>query len=893
MNNISFANPWLLFIALPLVAAVTVPFVITVKRDNANAHNITSLILHLVICACITLAFAGMTFERVVTETNVYVLADISYSADDNLNEVQANVQKIAQKLPKNSKMGVICFGRNYQLLSNLGDPVPDVRSAANVDRSATDIASALRYAGNLFEEGVIKRIIVITDGAETVASNSILKVVSTLQDNDVYVDAVYLDDNIKPSVRELQVDGADATPSTYLNKQEEVNILVRANCGEDENARIDGYVSLLKDGEVLERRAETFYNGLNTVTMKLPTDIAGTFRYEVRVSTVADGDDKSDYNNNYYLSQTVSTERKVLFIGATYDDCYAGELIYGTDNVDYIYDPAQVPRSVEELCVYDEIALSNFDVRTVEGATMFMSSLTTLVNEYGKTLATYGNTFVQDEEVDSGVTPLTMLADLMPVKIGNVETDTRLFAIVFDISLSMNFQGRFEVAKKAAIEFLKVLNPTDSVMVIGFSGGVTEMLPPTPLTVPSIIIDRINECKAENGTYLSEALRYTEELMPKRFHDKQVILISDGLNPKNDNDEAVSIARRMSENNVAVSAIGIYPQTVNGMDGDRTLRNIVYNRYQTARSFYKAINNESEVDMIIEGITDETRQIKIEGDKYEVKIQSKEEVTEGVTRLNAVEGFWYNSAKSTATTVLTATYFRDRVTSFDVPLYAYWRSGKGKVVSFTSDIAGDWTMSGFAAGDGGIFYENIPAATLPDEKIVSPFIVSVESEGGIATVRVAASPTLKNTTDFAAIITDPRGLVSSKNLSFNASVYAANFNVDLPGTYKIRLEYRDGEKTYSTDAEFSVPYYAEYDAFATYSKSYLYRITTEYGEILDLDGISTIENSYSAYTSYVFSFTLPLMIACAALFIIEVIVRQLKWKDITSFFKGIFGRRV
>ena len=42
MNNISFDNPWLLFIALPLAAAVLIPFFITVRRDNVNFHNVAS-----------------------------------------------------------------------------------------------------------------------------------------------------------------------------------------------------------------------------------------------------------------------------------------------------------------------------------------------------------------------------------------------------------------------------------------------------------------------------------------------------------------------------------------------------------------------------------------------------------------------------------------------------------------------------------------------------------------------------------------------------------------------------------------------------------------------------------------------------------------------------------
>lgn len=891
MNSISFANPYLLFLALPLVAIVVVPFALAVRKDNVNAHNVASLVIQLLICAAVTLAFAGMTFERVITETNVYVLADISYSADENLDEVQSSVQTISKKLPRNSKMGVVAFGRNYKLLSNLGEPLPDVRKAEGVDRSGTDIASALRYAGNLFEEDVIKRIIIITDGAETVTSNNIVRVVSNLQDSGVYVDAVYIDNNIKAETKELQLEGADCSPATYLNKTEEVGVLVRANCGEGENARIDGYVTLLKDNIILERRTVSFYDGLNSISLPLPTDVAGTFRYELRVDAVAEEDDRSDYNNVYGFTQAVSAERQVLFIGGSASDITAAQYIYGTENVTYISSPASVPITVEELCVYDEIALSNFDVRNVKGATMFMTSLTTLVDDYGKTLSTYGNTFVQEDDGESGETPLTMLADLLPVRIGNTDTENRLVAIVLDISISMNFNSRFAVAKNTAIEFLKVLNPTDTVMVVGFSGGVTELLPPTPLSVPGVIIDRINRCQAENGTNLSAALTHTYNLMPTRFHDKQVVVISDGMNPRSDESAAKAIATKMSAENIVVSAIGIYPDDY----GNGLLKKIVFdeNPNSTDRSFYKVIAHESEIDITLKDLNEETRQIRIEGERYNVKVSDKsDESVKGVTTLNPVWGFWYNSAKSTADTVLTATYFRDRVTSFDVPLYAYWQSGKGKVYSFTSDISGDWTF-GFIAGDGRKFYENIPSASLPSERIVSPFIVGVEEDGGLATVKVNTSSSLRNISDFRITITDPRGLVTSDLLSFNSSAYMAQFNVDIPGTYAVRLEYNNGVNTYTADTEFSIPYYAEYNAFATYSKSHLYRLTTDYGNIINPDEVTAIENSNSVYITYVLDFTLPLMVMCAALFVVEIVLRQLRWKDVTSFFKGLFGRRV
>ena len=149
-----------MLVLIPLLAVCAVPFFIAVRKENANVHNVLSLVLHVIMCVCFTLAISGMNYEKVITETDVYVLADISYSAEHSLDKVQSSVNKIAEKLPKNSKMGVICFGRNYQQISDMGGGVPDIDKADRVDRTATDISSALRYAGNLFDDGVIKRLI-------------------------------------------------------------------------------------------------------------------------------------------------------------------------------------------------------------------------------------------------------------------------------------------------------------------------------------------------------------------------------------------------------------------------------------------------------------------------------------------------------------------------------------------------------------------------------------------------------------------------------------------------------------------------------------------------------------------------------------------------------------
>ena len=241
---------------------------------------------------------------------------------------------------------------------------------------------------------------------------------------------------------------------------------------------------------------------------------------------------------------------------------------------------------------------------------------------------------------------------------------------------------------------------------------------------------------------------------------------------------------------------------------------------------------------------------------------------------------------------MLTVEYYRDKVTSFDVPLYLYHNLGKGRVTSFMSNLTTEWTENWVSSSGGDKFLKNLSDANVPDERVDSPFILEVEGSGSSAAVYVTASATLPDSTDFTVTITDPDGLVSVKSLALQSGRYYAGFTADTSGTYSVLIQYAHGDLRYSAQTEFSVPYNAEYDSFTSYNKAYLYRLLSENGRILELDEIDTLENNDSYYTTYVLQFTVPLMIICAVLFVADIIIRQLKWKDITSFFKGLFRRR-
>ena len=73
MKNISFDNPYLLLLAIPLFLAVIIPFVIAIRKDNRSKSVFISLAVHLVIAALAVLAVSGTVHTTVMTKTEVYV----------------------------------------------------------------------------------------------------------------------------------------------------------------------------------------------------------------------------------------------------------------------------------------------------------------------------------------------------------------------------------------------------------------------------------------------------------------------------------------------------------------------------------------------------------------------------------------------------------------------------------------------------------------------------------------------------------------------------------------------------------------------------------------------------------------------------------------------------
>lgn len=881
MKNISFDNPYWLLLAIPLLLALCIPFFISVSKDNRNKGWIASLTIHILIALFLALAAAGLVHTTVITRTKVYVVADVSYSANKNLDLIDEHIQRIAHSLPQNSKLGIVCFGKDSAILTSSGTKIKSVKNA-EVDNSGTNIAGALDFTSTLFSENELKRIILITDGFDTTSDNGdLVSAVERLVARDIKLDAVYIDSNLKEGDAEIQISDAEYTAATYLNHETQVNILLESNV--DNEVMLDLYVKR-EDAEYekIDTSVIKVETGMHVASFPLPTDVSGVFDYKVEISAT---NDVSPYNNAYLFTQEVAGKRNVLLVTELKSDVTVLSELYGESaELDpYVIDnkSQDVPYTVEDLSQYDEIILSNVDIRKINNIYAFVDSVDVVISQYGKSLITLGDLSMQNKDDEI----FTKLEELLPVSFGNANKDAKLYTIILDISRSMNDSSQLIVAKDASIKLLSLLNDDDHVALVTLAGSAKiEQLPERLGDCREELYKKIQNASPTQGTFVGAAMKMAyEHIKDLDFAEKQVMLLSDGLTYAHEPEDAVAVAAQMHADGITVSTVnvlsGYMAQSV------RLLQNIAQ---QGGGNYYLLDRAENVADLVFATIADDLTESVIE-QKSAVHIEVfRDDTVEGLMSLPDVYGYINSKAKADATMVLSVDYQKNADTAAKVPLYSYRAHGNGRVATFTSSLSDDW-LQGWDEETRALFFNNVLTTNTPSERINYPYTLDFTYGGDASTVEIV--PSYLNPQAKATItITSPDGTTSRQQLVFNLNKYLATFETPDIGRYHIEITYSYGNHSFTSNTYFTVPYYTEYDAFTAYDVTNIYNFMRGVGEI-SKDGKLNLENDKNDVSTYELSFAVPLLILSVVLFVIDVFIRKTRWKDIKNSFIKIFKK--
>ena len=361
--------------------------------------------------------------------------------------------------------------------------------------------------------------------------------------------------------------------------------------------------------------------------------------------------------------------------------------------------------------------------------------------------------------------------------------------------------------------------------------------------------------------------------------------MISDGMNYtaeiveiENKEMNPVEVAQYMYAN-------GIHVSTMNPYNDENVGVTMLQNLAKAGDGEYYYIKNEGALaELVLSEIADDVTESVIEKESLVHIKRPKDGVMNGVSYLPSVLGYVHSKAKISAQTVLTVDYEKASGDVVEIPLYAYWKYGNGRVVSFTGAISGAWAENWQGtAGQG--FLQNVLETNVPEEKIDYPYTLNVEYDGIYSTVEII--PAVLN--PYATVdvtVTHPGGTSVTERLTFDASRYFYRFEAPLTGQYGISVTYTSESGSFTSVSNFNISYSPEYDSFANFDASTLHaairhRGTVNEGQLPDLSG------NDARVATYRLTFTVPFMIAAVVLYVLDIIIRKLKWSDIRSLFKS------
>ena len=881
MNNIEVRNPYLAFIAIPLVAIVVLFFFHIPKQKRFWTKHIISLVLHFFIAGTLTLTFIDINYLYTSKNTELVILADCSDSELDSKDELDAVVKNIYEKVNNTTKACLVAYAESPEKVIDFGgrydNAIKKVFDDTNFKRNSTNIEKALRYANTLYSEDTVRRLIIISDGIETDGSATLA--LEDLRHNEVNIECIYTRHGEKAK-NEIAITNVEFVDTVFLNRTQTVKASIRSWKEEDST------VNLWKNGMVIDSLQLPISRGLNEAEFLLPTDEVGTFDYKV---TVEPGTGKTALedtyaeNNTCSFTQKVTDEFKVLILkgdqSTNVRNIFINDLGCFTENTDvteYWYKDNSLKVDLDYLLSFDEYILYDVVIKDIPHYDQFVANIFTCVASYGKTLQNFGELNLSNEDTEA----LTQYSDMLPVQVeGSSEK-----AVILNIDVSGSMSGQsIEQARNGAKACVDILNDKDFLGVVSFSDSSKVVAPlSSAKRNAESIKSAISRMEPEGGTQMNAGLQKSFELLSNStFEYKYVITLSDG-EPFETDQELIEQVEKMAAAGIACSFINILNPS-----GETLLRTLADHGFG---AYFYCENTSQLAETMIEAVGIRSLSGLIDNKVLPIGVANAEDpLLAGVNTaaLGNINGSYVCYRKPDAKTVLTIPYQKESddasgSTTITLPLFAYWRFGRGTVSSFTSNFS-PWTYQFRNSAEGKKFFQNAWNSLLPEFASHDQIQFTYETKGVTSDIHIYAADPDTNA-EVKVTLTGPKGDKIESQLFFDGTQYSGNVPTADIGTYSVHINYKH-HITMTNGEVMMVPLgEGDYNLFFDYSSEYNVFDASD-GELLyelasNREDVTVNEPNYAAlsqelqYTSYR-STSLWFLIATLALFLADVFVRK------------------
>ena len=904
--SINFSNPWLLLLLIPAIALPIFSYFRLGKRYRFTRNRITSIVLHIIVMVLSISVLAGLTFSYFLPnkDNEVILLVDASYSNREDADEgedVDGFIKSVIDTAGERFKLGIVTFGYDQVYAAPLTEKTGNLYSQylqapkPNVD-SATDIASALTYAAELFENPKTARIVLLTDALETDGiANNVIKYISS--NKGIKVDTVYFDSS--DSSHEVQVLGAVSSENRVIVGREfMIEVSIQSSyAGTATITPTDNAV----DGKPIDIE---LVEGTNKVVIPYMFTLPGMHEVSFKLQS---GGDKSLLNNVYQTYFYIEIYDDILIIESIDDESKAltemlrEELKVTVIGVD---DLVTTPKTLKDLREFDEIILLNVSNADLPGG--FDQLLYSYVHDVGGGLFTVaGHKAGKDPTTDKDAANAytredmagTLYQQMLPVEIITYTPPVAVMILV-DVSKSMytagassyegsNLQAAIEGSRGLLNE--KILSERDYVGIMTLAENYDEEIEITPRSqTPKIkaAIDEIED-KAIKGTldqgnqtkFAGALERAGKALGAISDVDKRhIIIVTDGY-PTDTVKEYGPWLQNNAEMGITISMVGIKCP----LETATKMKEILVEYAGVSEDNFHDVQDVSGVpeamrqDLMVPEIKDVNHE-----PFYPIVKDSSSVVMNGLyeNELPLLDGFYGVKLKEGANVVLSSTY---------TPIYAEWTFGAGRVGTFACDLVGTWSADLINSEAGATLINNIVTSLFPSKNIKVPDIDTEITGDNYSTV-LSVFTELNEGEYIEVTVTSPspdggdaktiQKIVVNKDDGYSR----IPFSVTSSGIHYVLVEKKDAEgKLISmTETYKALSYSKEYDKFSDKKAAETLMSTLaekSEGSVIPTDAPEQVTQNAVKYLHIIIDPKILFMIIAVVLFLLDIAVRKFKWK--------------
>lgn len=807
MMFIEFTRPWL------LVLGVLIPVILYISY---RGHPILSpfrrriaLFIRIVIVLFLILSLAGVKVRLPTMSESVFFLVDASDSITATQKEfVREYIQNSLNSMDKDNRAGIIVFGKEARVEFLPRKNPRFSRLHTEVNPQETNIQDALSLAIDNFPPGGHRRVILFTDGNQTLGEAGSL--IDSLIREGIEVDVIPL---IRERKGEILLERIVLPESVKKKEEFEIKVIARSV------RTVEGKLNLYRNEKLFYQNEVTFQEGQNIFSFRQSLDEKGFYTYRASVQTWAD---TIPENNEVAGYTVVEGEPKVLLL--TEKETFLPEFIKSPSESQFrlqISSVVDAPSTVSELGNYDAIILNN--VSAFQLSSHQLRQFQTYVKDLGGGLLAIAG----DNSFGLGGYQGTALEEVLPVYSGvqkklifpNVSV-----VLVIDKSGSMGggldkggdsspSESKLLLAKKAALAVVDTLTGYEHMGVISFDTVPRWTVPIQSVAERARIASQLASLTAGGGTSLFPAL---EEAFLKLKEEesivKHVIVLSDGLSEEG---EFERIVENMVQEKITVSTVAI------GEDADvQLMRDIA--RWGKGKSYYT-----SDIHSLPRIFTTEvlrvSRSLTVD-ETFAPRINENSPLLSGFKQGNipSLGGYVVTTAKNVSHVHLHS-HRKD-------PLLATWRYGLGKAAAVTFDFNGTWSKNWQDWSGYPKIISRLINWVLPQKKDVLFPVVSIEEgKGHIIVDAINEEGEFINFLSLQSKVIHPGGEEETVSLVQSApGRYEGFFSADDTGSYMISVFDRKGSLgTEITGAV--VPYSSEYRKL-TSDRRFLYQMVNQTG---------------------------------------------------------------